>query len=288
LFRNPLTSTDPEAHSIFEHVQDGFLDLWGAVEIEHFPGEGAMLHLFKRHPIPISAFFRHSVVLTYALPPEVLKPLLPAALVLDTWRNFAFLAVALVQTESLRPSFLPAALGRSFFLSGYRIITRLAAGAQSKRGLRILRSDTDHPSMVRFGNLLTHYNYRLCKVNLGETSDGLHWTIRTPRAEADLEVRVSLGPAPAPLPANSPFLTHSEARRFAGPLPYTFDYEQETNSIIGICASRPHWNPEPVSVNVVRNTFLDQPPFRAAHPILANAFHVQNVPYQWQRGRRLT
>jgi hypothetical protein len=247
-----------------------------------------MLHLLKRHPIPISAFFRHSVVLTYAFPSQVLKPLLPAALVLDTLRDFAFLAVALVQTESLRPSFLPAALGRNFFLSGYRIFTRLAAGTQSKRGLRILRSDTDHPWMLRFGNLLTHYNYRLCEANLRETSDELHWSIRTPRAEADIEVKVCLDSHQASLPANSPFRNHSEARRFAGPLPYTFDYEQETNSIIGICASRQDWNPQPVSVNVIRNTFLDQQALRGARPILANAFHVQNVPYRWNRGRRLT
>lgn len=247
-----------------------------------------MLHLLKRHPIPISAFFRHSLVLTYAFSPELLKPLLPAALVLDTWRGFAFLAVALVQTESLRPSFLPAALGRNLFLSGYRIFTRLAAGAQSKRGLMILRSDTDHAWMVRSGNLLTHYNYRLCEANLRETRNELHWTIRTPCAEADLEVKVCLESNRASLPANSPFQTYSEARRFAGPLPYTFDYEQETNSIIGICALRQDWNPEPVLVDVRRNTFLDQQPFRGAQPLLANAFHVQNVPYRWQRGRRLS
>jgi hypothetical protein len=247
-----------------------------------------MLHLLKRHPIPISAFFRHALVLTYAFPPEVLMPLLPAALALDTWRGFAFLAVAMVQTESLRPSFLPAALGRNFFLSGYRIFTRLAAGAQSKRGLMILRSDTDHRWMVRSGNLLTHYNYRLCEANLRETHDELHWTIRTPCAEADLEVKVHLESNRVSLPANSPFRTYSEARRFAGPLPYTFDYEQETNSIIGICALRRDWNPEPVLVDVRRNTFLDQSPFREAHPILANAFHVQNAPYRWQRGRRLS
>ena len=129
-----------------------------------------MLHVLKRHPIPISAFFRHSLVLTYAFPPETLQPLLPQGLVLDTFRGFAFLAVALVQTEDLRPSFLPAAIGRDFFLSGYRIFTRLAGGTQSKRGLRILRSDTDHPWMVCAGNLLTHYNYHLCQVAFEEHS----------------------------------------------------------------------------------------------------------------------
>ncbi len=247
-----------------------------------------MLHLLKRHPIPISAFFCHSLVLTYAFPPEVLEPLLPAGLVLDTYGGFGFLAVALVQTRSLRPTFLPAAMGCDFFLSGYRIFTRLAGAAQSKRGLRILRSDTDRRLMVCAGNLLTHYNYHLCEAKLEESDCELHWTIRTPHSEADFEVRARLTDDQVPLPDNSPFSTLAEARRFAGPLPYTFDYEQATHSIIGIHAMRQSWNPKPVAVEVLRNTFLDQEPFCHAKAVLANAFHVQDVPYQWQRGRRLS
>jgi len=247
-----------------------------------------MLHLLKRHPIPVSAFFRHSLVLTYAFPPEILQPLLPAGLVLDTYRGLAFLAVALVQTKDLRPAFLPAAMGCNFFLSGYRIFTRLAGIAQSKRGLQILRSDTDHPWMVCAGNLLTHYNYHLCEATLEERGHEIHWTIRTRRAEADLEVLARMTDNPAPLPSTSPFGTLAEARRFAGPLPYTFDYEEATHSIIGIRAMRQSWNPEPVAVEVLCNTFLDQEPFCYAKPILANAFHVQDVPYQWHRGRRLS
>ncbi len=243
-----------------------------------------MLHLLKRHPIPISAFFRHSLVLTYAFPPELLEPLLAPGLVLDTWHDHAFLAVALVQTEKLRPSFLPRAMGRNFFLSGYRIFTRLA-GSQSKRGLRILRSDTDMPMMVRAGNLLTHYNYHLCQSTLEESGGQLHWLIETPRREADLEVVARVDGAPAMLPANSPFASVADARRFAGPLPYTFDYEEATGSIVAIRAVRQQWDPELVEVEVRRNTFLAREPFCQATPILANAFHVRDVPYRWQRGR---
>lgn len=243
-----------------------------------------MLSWLKRHPIPISAFFRHSLVLTYAFPPEILEPLLALGLVLDTWHGHAFLAVALVQTEELRPSFLPRAMGRNFFLCGYRIFTRLA-GQESKRGLKILRSDTDTPFMVHAGNSLTHYNYHLCQSTLEERSDELHWLIETPRCEADIEVVARLGGCPAQLPAGSPFGTLAEARRFAGPLPYTFDYEKETGSIIAIRAVRQEWDPQPVEVEVRRISFLEHEPFRRAAPILANAFHVRNVPYQWQRGR---
>jgi Uncharacterized conserved protein (COG2071) len=246
-----------------------------------------MLHLLKRHPLAITAFFRHALVLAYAFPPEILEPLLPSGLVLDTWGGHAFLAVALVKTENLRPSFLPAAMGRDFFLSGYRIFARLE-GAHSLRGLRILRSDTDRPLMARAGNVLTHYNYHLCAAEIAEQGTEMRWTIRTPGGEADLEVTAHIGGEPAALPAGSPFASMVEARRFAGPLPYTFDYEKETRSIIGVRATRQEWNPQPVEVDVRRIAFLDREPFCRAKPVLANAFYVHGVPYRWERGRRLT
>ncbi len=247
-----------------------------------------MLHLLKRHPVPISAYFSHSLVLTYAFQPEILEPLLAPGLVLDTFRGYGFLAVALVQTQQLRPSFLPARLGRNFFLSGYRIFSRLGGGAQSRRGLRILRSDTDQAWMVRAGNLLTHYNYHLCEAALEEREHHIHWTIRTPRSEADLDVRMQWAGGAATIPAGSPFESMREARRFAGPLPYTFDYEEATGSIIAIRAVRERWNPEPAAVEVGSATFFHREPFCRAKPILANAFYVHDVPYRWQRGRRLS
>jgi len=246
-----------------------------------------MLHWLKRHPVPMAAFFRHVLALTYAFPPETLAPLLPPSLVLDTWRGKAFLAVALVQTEQMRLRFLPASWGQAFFLSGYRIFTRLA-GAQSLRGLRILRSNTDRRLMVRLGNLLTHYNYRLCRAEIEERGHDIRCRVLTPRGELDLDVLAHVGREAEALPPGSPFVSMAEARRFAGPLPYTFDFEAETGSIIGIRARRQQWNPRPVAVEVRRMAFLEQEPFRRAAPLLANAFYVHDVPYQWQRGRRLT
>jgi Uncharacterized conserved protein (COG2071) len=245
-----------------------------------------MLHLLKRHPFPVTAFFRQSLVLTYAFPSALLEPLLPPGLVLDTYGEFGFLAIAMVQTERLRPSFLPAVFGRDCFLSGYRIFARLGNRDSSLRGLRILRSDTDDRWMVRAGNLLTHYGYRLCHAELRESTGEIEWSIRTPRQEADLQVIARIGGGPAPLPAGSPFVNAKDARRFAGPLPYTFDYEAETHSIIRIQGIRGEWNPKPVAVEVGKNTFLAQEPFRRATPILANAFHVHEIPYRWQRGIR--
>jgi hypothetical protein len=243
-----------------------------------------MLERLRRHPLPMVAHFRHSLVLAYAFPQEVLRPLLPPGLVLDTFSDLGFAAVALVQTERLRPSFLPAHLGRSFFLSGYRLFVRRAQ-QRSLRGLYILRSDTDRRSMVLLGNLLTHYRYRLATVSLTERRGELEIVVDTPGGEADLHVIAALASRPAPLPAGSPFGSLEEARRFAGPLPYTFDYEASTRSLVVVRAVRTAWDPQPLEVEVRRATYFDQGPFRDVEPVLANAFHVADIDYRWERGK---
>jgi hypothetical protein len=246
-----------------------------------------MFHVLKRHPLPIRAFFEHCLVLTYAYPQELLQPLLPPGLTLDTHGELGFLAVALVQTRRLRPAFLPAACGMDFFLAGYRIFTRFrTAAGRNLRGLRILRSDTDRPLMAWAGNLLTHYGYHRVALRWAETGETLEIEVRSPRAESDLHVIADLASRPAPLPEGSPFATLQEARRFAGPLPFTFDYERETHSMLMVQGVRKEWDPQPVRVQVLRNTFLEQPPFREAPPVLANAFHLAGVPYLWERGVR--
>jgi hypothetical protein len=247
-----------------------------------------LFHLLKRHPVPIAAWFDDVLVLTYALPEEVLTPLLPPGLVLDSWNGMGFVAIALVQTRALRPVYLPPVFGQDFFLSGYRVFSRLATvSGRSLRGLRILRSDTDRGLMAVMGNLLTHYQYHRSEVSLARSESSLEIRVRTRQAEADLHVIADLAPRTAEwLPDGSPFRSPGEARRYAGPLPHTFDYEPQTHSIVVIKGVRSNWQPRPVPVEVHEATFFNQAAFRGASPILASAFHLAGVPYRWERGVR--
>lgn len=247
-----------------------------------------MLYIVKRHPFAVEAEFGHSLVLTYAFPEALLKPLLPPGLVLDAYQGWGFLAIALVETHHLRPSFLPKFMGQNFFLSGYRIFTRLGDRSSALRGLYILRSDTDRVLMRFAGNIFTHYRYTHCHARCRADGQKLIWEVKTPRGEADLSVTVDLESKPAPLPEGSPFADLQSARRFAGPLPYTFDYEAETKSIVSVRGIRKNWTPEPVCVHLSHvPSFLNSPAFRQVHPRLASAFHLQSVPYRWERGERI-
>lgn len=246
-----------------------------------------MRHLLQRHPFGVEAFFRWSLVLSYALPAEALRPLLAPGLALDTYDGLGLLAIALVQTERLRPRGLPAILGRDFFLSGYRIFTRFVRpGGQTLRGLQILRSDTDRRAMVLLGNVFTHYGYRLAAVEIERGAGTLSVRVKTRAHEADLHVEADLAPLAeeAALPPGSPFRSLEDARRFAGPLPYTFDHEAQTGKMVLVRGLRRAWGPRPVRVQVHEASFLAQPALLAAGPRLANAFFVEEIPYAWRPG----
>ena len=83
---------------------------------------------------------------------------------------------------------------------------------------------------------------------------------------------------PAPLPVGSPFPDVRTARRFAGPLPFTFDYEPETHSIVRIQGVRKQWDPIPVHVNVLQNSFLQREPFACRFAITCE--RIPNLRYR--------
>lgn len=244
------------------------------------------MYLLQRHRMPIKAHFDSSLVLAYALPIAALQPFLPPGLVLDTYKEFGFLSIALVHTSDLRPAFVPRGWGIRYYLCGYRIFTRYRTRAgQTLRGLKVLRSDTNRRSLRIFGNLLTHYAYELSSWNVRRTESSFEVQVSTPDHRGDLHVEANIQ-GPPKLPEGSPFEDLRDAQEFAGPLPFTFDYEQQTDSMIRVEGVRQQWNPRPVLVKVYRNAFLEQEAFRKAGAVLANAFFLEDVPYAWRRGIR--
>jgi hypothetical protein len=255
-------------------------------------------HLLQRHPIPMTCHFEHALAITWAVPARQLEPLVPPGLTLDTYlahgtrpaygtrdERWGFVVVALVQTRRLRPAFLPAWAGGDFALTGYRIFVRHRDPAgRTRRGLFILRSDTDRRIMRAGGNLLTHYRYQRSAIGITASDGRLEARIASPGGVADLHVVARLADEPAPRPDGSPFRSARDARRFGGPLPWTFDYEPQTRSIVMIRGRRSQWDPQPTAVDIRTCTFLDRAEFAGAR--LASAFHVAGLDYGWQRGIR--
>jgi hypothetical protein len=238
------------------------------------------MNFFKTHPFAVEAFFESSLVLTFAVPKEQLQALIPECLTLDTFNGkWAFIAVAMVQTSKLRPKGFPSFLGNDFFLIGYRIFVRYTNHAGKRlRGLYIIKSETDQPKMQILGNIFTHYNYSTTDIQQ-KISSNLK-TIQSEKSNFNVTVAYLDDVA---LPNDSPFADWKEARKFAGPLPYTFTYIEEDKAVLIIEGVREDWIPKPVKVSSYFFDFLNK--MKLKNIVLANAFEINNIPYHWKKGK---
>jgi hypothetical protein len=242
------------------------------------------LPLLRANPFPVEAWFDRSCALTFALPADEVARRLPRGLAPDTFDDrHAFLAVAVVQTRRLRPAGFPRFLGHDFVLVGYRFFVRCTlASGRTLRGLYILRSETDRARMTFLGNLFTGYRYVTTRVAVTEREQQLR--VDDPATGLRLALDLARPDAAEPaLPPGSPFPDWRAARRFCGPMPFTFSIDEARHRVRLVEGRREDWTPRPVRV-----LHHDIPFLRALgleHAVLANAFAVENIPYRWARGR---
>ena len=240
-----------------------------------------MLSFLKNHPFAVEAFFESSFVLTFAVPKKELEQLIPPCLNLDTFNDkWAFIAVAMVQTTGLRPKGFPKIFGNNFFLTGYRIFVQYNNNAGKRlRGLYILKSETDKKKMEFLGNIFTHYNYTTTDIIQTQNND----ITEINSIQSKFKVIFETPTEDVLLPQNSPFKDWKEARRFAGPLPFTFTYNQDKKEVLIIEGVRENWIPNPVKVLDYNIPFLQNLNFNQI--TLANAFVIKNIPYYWKKGK---
>lgn len=241
-----------------------------------------MFSFLKNHPFAVEAFFESSLVFTFAIVKEQIQHLIPECLELDTLNNkWAFIAVAMVQTKALRPKGLPKITGNDFFLIGYRVFVRFINRAgKNLRGLYILKSETDKKKMEFFGNIFTHYNYTTTDIHQ-RMQNGVT-QINSIKSGFKVLIEDS-GNENIPLPSASPFADWKEARRFAGPLPFTFTYNPANKEVLIIEGVRENWRPMPVKVIDYHFSFLDN--LKLHDVALANAFIIRDIPYYWKKGK---
>ena len=241
-----------------------------------------MFDFLKNHPFAVEAFFEESTVLTYAVPKVQLETLIPECLTLDTFDDqWAFVAIAMVQTKALRPKSFPKYMGNNFFLIGYRIFVRYTTNRDKKlRGLYILKSETNKRKMQLLGNFFTHYNYTTTDITQ-TTTDAYH---QITSIKSNFAIKIANTMKAISLPKDSPFTDWKEARKYAGPLPFTFTYDEITKEVLIIEGVRQNWKPEPIQVLSAHNSFMEASAFQGA--VLANAFKIENIPYYWKKGRK--
>ena len=134
--------------------------------------------------------------------------------------------------------------------------------------------------MEVFGNTFTHYNYTTTDIR--QTRQNGTIQIESEKSGLNIIVR-NTNDENISLPAGSPFANWSEARRFAGPLPFTFTYNHANKEVLIIEGVRENWKPAPVKVIQQKISFIDD--LHLVNVRLANAFIIRDIPYYWKKGK---
>ena len=134
--------------------------------------------------------------------------------------------------------------------------------------------------MEIIGNIFTHYNYTTTDIHQKRQNG----TTEIISNKSDFNIRIDdSADENISLPVGSPFADWKEARRFAGPLPFTFTYNLATKKVLIIEGVRENWKPAPVKIIDYRFAFIDR--MKLDNIRLANAFIIRNIPYYWKKGK---
>lgn len=238
---------------------------------------------YKNNPFSVVAHFDFSLTLTFAVPAVELASRLPICFQPDTHdTQWAFIAVAIVKTRGLRPEKAPKITGKDFVLTGYRHFIRYKSqDERNLRGLQIIRSETNKRSLVALGNFFTPYRYvhepMLIK------ADHRNYEVTQPSTQFSV-IAEPAEEASDSLPANSVFSDWRTARKFCGPMPFTFTHDTRRNEVLIIEGQRALWKPKPMRINDYNIPYLDELGFSEIR--LSTAFAVENVSYRWEKGRK--
>ena len=241
-----------------------------------------MTSLLQYHPFAVSAYFVSSTIITFAVPKEELERFVPEPLTLDLHNDqWAFLTIAMVDTKNLKPKGMPDVFGKDFVLIGYRIFVRYKTSkGKNLRGLYIIKSETNKVFMRLFGNIFTRYHYTTTDIQRTEENDVVK--ISSKKSRFQITYRKPSDEL-TPLPGNSVFSSWKEARRFAGPLPFTFEVDAKKREVLLIEGVRQNWEPKPIEVLSGDFDFINS--LGLVDIRLSNAFEITDIPYYWKKGR---
>ena len=141
-----------------------------------------------------------------------------------------------------------------------------------------MKSETDKKKMEYLGNIFTHYNYTTTDITVSK-ENGLSKILSH---QSNFKVIIDHCVAEVQLPEQSPFTDWKEARRFAGPLPFTFTFNERDKTFLIIEGVRQNWVPKPIKIEEYHFKFLQEMQLKNA--FLANAFEIDNLSYYWKKG----
>ena len=227
----------------------------------------------------LSGEIERRLLVNYRVDPAVIGPLLPAPFRPQLVDGAAVAGICLIRLGAMRPTGLPAWIGRRSENAAHRVAVEWDAPDGTKTGVYIPRRDTDSMLNVAVGGRLypgQHHRARF-RVRESETQVAIAFAAQDGSVDVDVAVRVT-----AELAGSKIFTDVSAASEFFERGSLGYSATDQTQRLDGLQLQTNAWKVEPVEVLSARSSYFDDaavfPPGSVA---LDCALIMRHVPVRW-------
>lgn len=229
-----------------------------------------------RNPLTMAGRIERCWLFSYRTPSEEVRKVLPGTLEPVTYEGFAFWNLVICRVAAMRPRFVPAALGISYWHVAYRVPVRFRSGRGWIEGLYFVRSDCDSFGITCTGNIMTDFNFHRASIEVedrGEAGIEIHSKQASARVELANET-------PSILETGSPFPDLAFADRFLKYKPAALSVLPDGKvRVLKVVRDENKWRNRLVRVKRAEWDFL-----KNREAVLEICQEVEPIDYQWNPG----
>jgi uncharacterized protein YqjF (DUF2071 family) len=235
--------------------------------------------------------FQDLLLLTYAVEPERLAPLLPPMIYPYVRDGQSYVSIVVGNMRGMRPSVIPEFLGTNYYQIVYRAVVRLRRrdGAELP-GVFFLRSDSNDPVMSYFGNRLTEFRFHYFHtgaIALMARGNNLLVSVQTKDKGGDLVAHArDLGSAEALEPAAG-FATVADEKNTLVQLFHAYAYNPEREHIYDLEIERGEWQLRRLDLIEHFAAYFHEKPFDTASAKPTSHVYIHDCAYIWKPMRVL-
>jgi uncharacterized protein YqjF (DUF2071 family) len=240
----------------------------------------------NRLPITMKTTFQDLLLLTYAVPPELLAAQLPAYIHPYIHNGLSYISIVVGNMRGMRLGSLPEFLGTNYYQIVYRAVVCLRDMEGRERiGVFFLRSDSNDPVMSYFGNRLTEFRFHYFNtgaIALFQNKQELLVSVKTADKQGDLVAYLrNQGPADHFRPAEG-FATVTEEKNSLVQLFHAYAYDPIRAVVYDLEIERGEWSLQRLEMHDSFSAFFEEQPFSSdvAHPI--SHIYIQECSYVWK------
>ncbi len=220
------------------------------------------------------------ILVNYHVDPAAARKLLPPGFRLKLVKGRGIAGICLIRFRELRPRGWPAAWGLASENAAHRIAVEWGENGQIREGVYIPRRDTSSRlQALAGGRIFPGRSYR-ADFTVNDRHPDYQLQMRSRDGEVSLELRAHRTDQ---LPQSSRFASLAEASDFfaRGSAGYSATKNPDCCDGVELCTTG--WEVEPLEVEMVRSSFLDEPGrFPKGTVGLDCALLMRNIAHEWR------